>query len=461
MQQKRYRVSATVRRISGGLALALSVGFGGTANAGHSLQAGAFATAAQAETAKAGLQAAGCREVQVVNRGGAYPYKVCVGYFSTYAEAYAAKCLHQVPELKDPFIVPLERAIAAPGLSGLPISEAVDTSGLENSADAATAQTYWAAGGFAPTATGETLPDDLPGLQRRLALEPNGARANRVRLVLARKLKERKDGQLQAASLTALVERSTSLPEVTMARFIAGHVALKAEDKATAFARFRQVASDRTVPGQVRRESARRAAGVLHSMKYYPHAWALMDRIAVASPNWKERNEARKQQAGLAYELALNGKGTFDEVRALCKAVSQDPTCPREIRATAELMHLETWGEELRWAEMLTEAISFRATYSDVRREYHLAGLLHGTALYGLNQMDASRAVFRDVLDTCLDGSERFAGVEPRAKAIIWLAWISKKQGRDADVQYYVGLMQKEFPGEAGADELISELAKI
>jgi hypothetical protein len=198
----------------------------------------------------------------------------------------------------------------------------------------------------------------------------------------------------------------------------------------------------------------RMAAGCAHAGRNYPDAWFSFAQIAETDSNPAAVAEARMQQAGLAWELVLCSKGTWEETRALCDVVLQNPAAPHRTKATAAIMHLETWFFQENYAQCLSEVEQFMATYGDVRREAGLVRVWRGLSLLNLRRIPEAKAALEEAAMQELAAHELFAGTDPRAVACSWLVFVAQAQNNSEDLQRWTDLLNTRYPGSNAAQTI-------
>lgn len=411
---------------------------------GYQIQAGAYATLAEAQVA-AGLLAAECSPIviQTVSDESQFPHKVRVGTFQTYAEAWTHNSLLDSPNLAGSFIVTASNNNMTES-NRLPVRLPFDTAALDEG-EPVDGPDYWEAAGLAGSDTAHGGVDTPAELEAALATDLSSKAANQVRLRLARKY-SRLGQTTRTAELLDAVRGSETLPERVMADFVAAHADLHGQGREKALEKFLKLVNNTSIPPSVRREAMRRSAALFHALQRYPEAWMAFEQIAATATDPAGRQEARKDQAGLAYELVGRGKGNWSEVRALCRAAADHRDSSRKSRATAELMFAETLWEEKRYSEALPALETFRMNYSDIPREAHMAGLWHGVVLWHLGRSGEAQAVFEHVAESSRGSTDRFAGIDPRADAAGWLKRLAREQGDVTAKDRWDDVLKKESP---------------
>ncbi len=411
---------------------------------GYRIQAGAYSTLAEAEIAADRL-AAECSplDIQAVSDGSQYPYKVRVGTFKTYAEAWTHKSLLTSPELTGNFIVtvPYENMTEP---NRLPLSLPFDTTALDVP-EPINGPEYWEAAGLAGNDTANGGAETPLQMETELTENPSGEASNQVRLRLARKY-ARLGQATRIAELLEEVRESGTVPEQVMADFVAAHADVHAKAREAALEKFLKLANDTSLPPSIRRESMRRGAALFHALQRYPEAWMAYEQIAGTEIDSAGVQEARKDQAGLAYELAGRGKGQWSEVRELCRAAADHHDTSRKNRATADLMYVETLWEEGRYEEALPAFATYQMNYSDIPREAHMAGLWHGAVLWRLGRQGEARAVFERVAESSQSSTDHFAAIDPRANSLGWLKRLAREQGDVTGAAHWDKVLKQEFP---------------
>jgi hypothetical protein len=206
----------------------------------------------------------------------------------------------------------------------------------------------------------------------------------------------------------------------------------------------------------MRREAMRRAAGVAHLQRDYPNAWLAFRQIEQCSRNGETVAEARMQRAGLAYELVLNGKGSWDEFRALCKSVENIPNVSRKTLATARLMRLESFFFDKNCYDGLAEAEAFCQDYRDITREYYVGLVWNGIYLHLLGFDERACELLGQVMAAEIPAGEKFAGLEPGARAAVWLAYIADQTGDTATRDRCRTVLQERYPDSAEARHAVT-----
>ena len=245
-----------------------------------------------------------------------------------------------------------------------------------------------------------------------------------------------------------------SSDEKHSALFVRAHIKRYRGKPGEAFTEFRALANSASVPPGLKRQCMRLAAGCAHAAKNYPDAWFSFSHIAETDTDPAAVAEARVELAGLAWELVYCGKGTWDETRALCEVILQDPNTPHRFKATAAIMHLETWFNEQNYTKSLAEAEDFLRNYSDVKREAGLVRVWRGLNLLNLRRVAEAKAALEEAALQDLASDELFAGDDPRAVASSWLVFVAKAQNQNTDVQRWSTILSSKYPQSKAAQNL-------
>ena len=435
-----------------------------------SVQVAAFPTEAEArQSADALAPDANPVMVRADPTNPAHPYKVWIGQFPTYVEAWVAKSALREGFAPGSFIVSGDVPEPDFDSTRMPVKRPFDISGMERP-DAPGAADYYRAVGLgaessevAPPDTEpiETMPGDallatalqapkkpgrgVPAAERFLARYPRAPGANRARLHLARSL-GRGANFARAAALVDEVKTNGTPAEKTMADFILGHIENSKGDKAASAERFQRLAASQDLPPSLRRECMQRAASILHGQQRFPEAWLAFSQIAETADSPAVEAQARVEIAGLAFELVTRGKCSWDDVRDYTSQAVAVRDAPARQKATAELMHLETYYEQGDLDRALVEAQSFSNRYSQVYREYYTARLWEGIILQKKGRDAEAKFVLQTVEASPVPEGERFAHAEPRAMAALWLASIATKDGNTADRDKWLGVLENKHP---------------
>lgn len=458
-------IQSTPRRLASLLAsFALTAAGYAQESAAWFIQAGAYDTPQEAAAVQATLQKS-CSPVNVQVRDGNKPYKVLVGQFSSYADVYSHKQKLKQGFPADAFITS-GTGTAAPVTNVLPIEHPFSGPAL----DASDASQYWTLGGFSndpePPAELADMPasvldrDQLLQAGLSVAKHPftgvqpleeflkrfaDDADADKVRLRLAR-VYGRGSNVGRAEALLKKVLRDGTPEARAMARFIGAHGQVNRHQMNEAYEAFRSIANDGSLPGVLRVQAMWRAAACAHSQQRYPESFLCYQYLAENLSDPAQVAEARVQMAGLMFELVLRQKGSWDEVRNVCRLVADDPQSPRGNRATAELMYLETFYEQHRYEEAVALADKYISDFSDVKRESYVATVWKGLCLYNLNRVDEAKAPLEEVANADISLGDKFGNSEPAARAAIWLAHIADKQGNPVERQKWADHIQRQYP---------------
>jgi tetratricopeptide (TPR) repeat protein len=296
----------------------------------------------------------------------------------------------------------------------------------------------------------------IDALVRYLGKAPQ-QHADTAKIMLGRHLLRAKRFQ-EAETVLSEVASGTTGTKQAEAELALAYVTYFSGDRKKALEEFRAVAADDDAPPQVRLDAMRRAAGIAHLQLDYPNAWLAFSELEAAAPNDAMRAEARLQLAGLALELAGRAKGRYYEVIPLCEAVTSLPEAPRELKATAELIHLESLfflGEK---EYALNEAEAFIREYPDAPRERTSARVWKGVILTQLSRESEAAPVLEALLEEDLTADHKFGGHEPKAMAALWLARIETTRGDREKRDEYLNLIVREYPGTREAREAMQIL---
>ena len=450
----------------------------------YSLEAGAYPTESEAKARQEKLQQQmGPVVVREMTESKSVRYEVLVGEFATESRAwvYRAKSDDRVTsgwrivkwESQETFLPPPQLPVEKPfNLEKLPVragatSATLTTSLADYQASHTVSALLTAVGlgvGVAPTDTllakpaAQMTKDELfsvgrdatsdvavPALERFLSEYPNDAAANSARIRLARRLMARREFD-RVEALFERVKATGSYEQKYLAALFQVYGRSRRDGQAASLEQYRALANDAAAPPGVRWDAMRRVAGTAHAIKDYPTAWLAFEQIAETSPDPAAAAEARMGLAGLAFELTGRGKGQWDEVRQYCDEVTSDPNAPRNVRATAALMHLETRFNETAYEQMLKEIEKLLASYSDSVRETSMALIWKGIGLIRLDRLAESEEVFKTLLRMEIPDNEKFANKEPHAKAAYWLAWLAMQKRDNAARDQHLRYLRDNYP---------------
>lgn len=433
----------------------------------YSIQVGAYSTIEEAQQACSGFSDT-CSPTFTTTRNDStgYEQKVWMGHFSSYAEAWVYKTQLGPEVAPGNFIVSWDYDGRPLQTNQFPLQHPFQTDGLVGQAN--NVPGHWDLAGMtwvepvnsewlsAPVeslnrdqllavglgASGESTA--RPALERFVELYSGDAESNRIRLRLARIV-----GRVEFAAtdqLLNVVVDSGTPEQCGAARLLSAYSYYYRKDYAGSYERFREAANNPAHAPTLRRDAMRRAAAVAHKLHRYPEAWLAFGQIEESAADVSEAAEARMQRAGLALELVGRGKGRWEEARALCASVTAMPGVPRGVQATAALMHFETYYHENRLAEALDGAVGFMELYPDCTREYRVAQAWRGIILAQLHRLDEALVILEEAASTPIDAKDTFAGLAPRARAALWLAWVADLKGNHVLRDQWVQFLEAEYP---------------
>lgn len=282
-------------------------------------------------------------------------------------------------------------------------------------------------------------------LEQYIRAYPADADTHRAKLTLARVLGRGSDIPRAETLIAEVLDKGNTRERVT-ARYLSAYAKLNKKSFGESYDAFRAVASDTAVPFTFRLDAMRRAAGIAHKVHNYPDASLAFAQIIASAPQSDTAADARVQLAGIAFELVRQGYGSWQEVDRLCRVAEDHPLASRRDRATAALMHLEQLYEQQRYTEALAEVQVFRQNYNDIPREYFMVEVWEGILYCKLGLMQQAEAALTRAVSEKIPPGEKFAGVEPRARAAVWLAWICNARHDTAARDRWVNMLSLEFP---------------
>lgn len=307
------------------------------------------------------------------------PYKVCLGRFSTYMDAWAVKTalpgsyprgfiasipttadvstLIGIDENSDDFpvtgVFPFESLPAQSnpltGFTGdvasdpkefvsvgIPEDSIALTSALtDQPTESLTRQELLVLGSKAKNNTVGTQ-----ALSRFLNENPGDPDTNAVRLRLARRLLAKEEFAKVKENLSQ-VKANGSAMEKRKARVITAYLAGMEKGRRAGFSAFKKLADDTNLPAKLRSHAMSRAARHAHAAHEYTTAVLAYNQIIRQSPVLKERMEARLERCAAMFELVRRGKGEWPEVIAACGALKIRAGAPEAVRMGASLMEFE------------------------------------------------------------------------------------------------------------------------
>jgi tetratricopeptide (TPR) repeat protein len=297
--------------------------------------------------------------------------------------------------------------------------------------------------------------EGVPALERFLAENPEAPEANSARLRLARRLMGRKDYAKVGETLAA-IQGPPGSEEREVANYLSAYNRLYKDGNKAALPEFLAVANSETAPSAIRHDAMRVVAAAYHSDKDYRNSWLAFEDIAEASGDPEMVGDAKVELAGLAFELCLNGKGTWDEVRGFCNRVLEAESFPAAKKATAALMRAETYYYEGNLDEAILQMDSVTSTYSANKREASMAALWKGIFLTQQKKYSQAEEVLTAVGQMELKDAEKFAKKDPKAIALTWLTHIAEQQGDAPKAQAYATMLIQDFPNSTEAKRAAS-----
>jgi len=270
---------------------------------------------------------------------------------------------------------------------------------------------------------GNVTQQRIDALERFVANHPSDSRLNRSSLKLAQ-LQMRTGNTARSNALLNAVELNGSQDEQNEAKFLKAHQKLYENLPSQAFNKFKDLASDSTVPGEVRYKSMKLAAASAHRAKDYSNAIRAYKQIELEGLDDAAKDEASLKRIGLTFELVRNGKGSWDDVRKLCNEYINS-NVSTGLKATAALMEAETYFYEEDYQQSITLCDQLVSNYPLQTREVLMAKFWKGHSLYKLKDFESSETIFQEIAQADGSGVEFFKDQNPIEKAAAWVTYYS------------------------------------
>jgi len=161
-----------------------------------------------------------------------------------------------------------------------------------------------------------------------------------AKLRLARRLMQKKDFQGAKAELTQLEAQGTAA-EKRKARVVKAYIEGAEKGRGAAFEAFKGLANDTALPADLRSHAMRQAAQNALAARNYTSGVLALNQIIREAPSLQERLDARLERCGAMFEMVTRGKAKWPEVIAECSALKSEAGAPDVVRAGAALMEFE------------------------------------------------------------------------------------------------------------------------
>lgn len=435
----------------------------------HSVQIGVFGDAAQAEQARvAAAESCFPAFVQEDTSGGTAAYKVLVGHFPYFAEAWVCmKNLLGQGLYPGSSVATWEWDGRALEQSRLPVDLPFNTDGLVAGSGVA-ADAHWVAVGLAglpepdaallakPVAdmtqaeflqVGLAATDKavaVPALQRLIAESPTVPELNRARLRLAR-LTGVSDAA-GAAPLLAAVRSAGTNEEKALCDLVDAYILSSQKKRPESMAAFKALANNPALAPSLRLEAMERFARHAHALRDYPTAWLAFEQLEASAPGGATAAVARMQRAACAFELVGHAKGTWDEARRLCQSVETIDGAPVEPRATARLMFAETFYHQKNYDRTVEEADRLVADFPTIARERVTAMYWKARSLEELHRVDEALTVYAVIETDSILPTELFPALNAKAKGLFHQARLLSRKGDETAAQAAAAKLLERYP---------------
>jgi hypothetical protein len=256
------------------------------------------------------------------------------------------------------------------------------------------------------------------------------------------------------AALKIAKETAENDPIRGWAMLRAGYLYLRAKDKPKAEDAFKQVA-DGKLPALAthRLEAMERTARVLCSRYKKIAGYKAFDELQQLTDNPYQAATCQVEKAGIVMEAArgqMGGGGDLEDCRRECTRVLQiaQPDDAKS-RATAELIHLETWFYEDNYEHCIDEAYSFLGKHTSLSKEIGMCRLFLATSLYNQGQYTDAVVAALPVLDLDLSSpDDKFKDIDLKKRALDFLITWAEEQGDNASADLFRDARTQLLAGE-------------
>ncbi len=161
-----------------------------------------------------------------------------------------------------------------------------------------------------------------------------------------------------------------------------------------------------------------------------------------------ENPEARIQELGIQWEMALDGHTPWKEVLVKLRSFEQDnPTAPASAKARAVLMLAEQAYIVDDYQRCLDEAQEVIDRFPEAKIEYYAALYTKAGGLQALGRDAEAITLLDKIIDECQD-TWNYAGNDVRASSAYWKIKSLRKLGLEHDANVAVSHFRKTWPSE-------------
>lgn len=260
---------------------------------------------------------------------------------------------------------------------------------------------------------------------------------------LVERLRELEKGSDQLSYRRALMEAVHSLPDTDVRKGFAmtrrGVLELLERNFEEALLWLKKVSNGEVAAIRLDRIKAmRRVAWILHQQGRRQDAYQAYREMQSFSASLYSQTQAAVECAGLLMELARSKKGTLEECRRECLKVLeiskefQDDPDFRQLRATVELMFLETFVHEEKHENAARLADSFIIKYPDRPRELSMALMFQAYAHNSIGNYLKAKEALLQVMKTDWPESP-------------YESWKSRDSHSRWDLRYTAALYLRDF----------------
>lgn len=242
--------------------------------------------------------------------------------------------------------------------------------------------------------------EGIAALEKLLEEYPESSLAPQALLRLSRRYMGTREIEKAQACLEEVVRRGNEAEKAKVQLFRAYTDLYSASrTREEVFEAFRQVVNNEEANPEDRLDAMIRCAAVAYSKRWYPKAWLAYTQIEQAVDTPKIVAFARMHKAALALELYGYRVGNLEDTPRLYRAVLDMEDVPVEVRATADLMYLETLFQKRHYQASLEAAQQFIKTYPEVKRDTALAKIWVGIIQETMGDRKAALETFETTFE--------------------------------------------------------------
>jgi len=263
----------------------------------------------------------------------------------------------------------------------------------------------------------------IPALERFIQEHSTDPKLHDSCIALARRYMGRKDF-VRVNQLITAVEADGNEAQKQKVRLLRAYSTLYQDSPEKAFQEFCDLASDSSLPENIRMDAMKRAAASIHTANNRYKALLAYNDIEETATSQYDIAEARINKLGIMLELARNGKGPFSEIVEYATLISENSSVPDNFRMKALMMAAEAHMDDGKYNHALPLVESGLSISEDTSDERNILLMIKAICYGKSGNYTASKEILNEIVNAPEEG--KYAD-SIQARAGTWLLFFSKQ----------------------------------